>query len=51
MTVLQTTRWNEVIERARQRGNEYGLSSQFTEKIFHAIHEESIAKQEEILNG
>lgn len=51
VAVLQNTRWQEILSKVVEKGNEQGLSKTFIEKIFKAIHQESIAHQEEIING
>ncbi len=49
--ILQSDRWMEVIETAKHKGSKKGLSEEFTEKLFKAIHQESINIQTEILNS
>lgn len=49
--ILQTDRWKQIIESVKQKGNSKGLSDEFTEKLFKAIHQESINIQTEILNS
>ncbi len=51
ITVLQTNRWNEILDRATQNGEGLGLSAEFIIKYFDAVHLESIAHQTKILNG
>ncbi|ANE50194.1 chorismate mutase [Flavisolibacter tropicus] len=50
ITVLQTRRWNEILERAYKKGEQLGLSKEFITKYFDAIHLESITHQTKILN-
>lgn len=50
VAVLQSTRWQEILAKVIEKGEEHGLSKGFIEKIFKAIHEESIAHQEKIIN-
>jgi len=50
VAVLQNTRWREILEKVTEKGDEHGLSKGFIEKIFKAIHQESIAHQENIIN-
>jgi chorismate mutase len=47
--ILQTTRWNEILERATIQGAERGLSNDFMEKLLTAIHQESIEHQRKIM--
>ena len=51
VAVLQNTRWQEILNKVIDKGEEQGLSKIFIEKIFKAIHQESIAHQEKIING
>lgn len=51
VAVLQNTRWQEILAKVVEKGEEHGLSKGFIEKIFKAIHEESIAHQEKIINS
>jgi len=51
VAVLQNARWNEILGKVVEQGGEQGLSQSFIEKIFKAIHQESIAHQESIING
>lgn len=51
VAVLQNTRWQEILKKVIQNGEEHGLSKIFIEKMFKAIHEESISHQEKIING
>jgi len=50
ITILQTNRWNEILERAFQKGELLGLSKEFIVKYFDAVHLESISHQNRIMN-
>ncbi len=50
VAVLQNSRWNEILDKMVAIGKEKGLSAEFTEKLFKAIHQESINHQESIIN-
>lgn len=50
ITILQTHRWNEILEAAFQKGEKVGLSKDFITKYFDAIHIESINHQNKIMN-
>ena len=50
ITILQTNRWNEILEKAFVKGNKLGLSKDFITKYFDAIHMESISHQIKIMN-
>lgn len=51
ITILQTSRWNEILERAFVKGEKLGLSKEFVTKYFDAIHMESINHQNKIMNS
>lgn len=50
ITILQTNRWNEVLERVCKKGEKLGLSKEFITQYFDAIHMESIKHQDVIMN-
>tara|TARA_B100000989_G_scaffold298447_1_gene287846 strand:+ start:3 stop:1085 length:1083 start_codon:yes stop_codon:yes gene_type:complete len=49
VAILQSARWNDILEKMISDGKERGLSRDFILKIFKAIHQESINHQEKIL--
>lgn len=51
ITILQTNRWNEILERAYKKGEKLGLSNEFITKYFDAVHMESINRQNKIMNS
>jgi chorismate mutase len=51
VTILQTSRWNEILERAMAKGEQLGLSREFIIKYFDAVHMESINHQNNIMNS
>jgi chorismate mutase len=51
ITILQTNRWNEILERAFKKGEKLGLSKEFITKYFDAMHMESINHQNKIMNS
>jgi chorismate mutase len=51
ITILQTNRWNEILNRATQRAEKLGLSKEFITKYFDAVHMESISHQTKIFNS
>lgn len=51
ITILQTNRWNEIIERATARGEKIGLSKEFITRYFDAVHMESINHQKKVLDS
>lgn len=51
ITILQTNRWNEIIERATAKGDKIGLSKEFITKYLDAVHMESINHQKKVLDA
>ena len=51
ITILQTGRWNEILDRACQRAETLGLSKDFITRYFDAVHMESISHQTKIFNS
>lgn len=51
ITILQTNRWNAILERAYVKGEKLGLSKEFITKYFDAVHMESINHQNKIMNS
>ncbi len=51
ITILQTKRWNEILERAAKKGERFGLSKEFIIKYFDAVHMESITHQNKVFNS
>lgn len=51
ITILQTNRWNEILERAFKKGEKLNLSKEFITKYFDAVHMESINHQNKIMNS
>lgn len=49
MQVLQSTRWNKVLERVTNSGVESGLRPQFVKKMFQNIHKESLGVQSNLI--
>lgn len=51
ITILQTNRWNAILDRAFAKGDKLGLSREFITKYFDAVHMESINHQNKIMNS
>ena len=51
VTILQSTRWNEILEKATKKASKLGLSEEFITKYMDAIHMESINRQNNIMNS
>lgn len=50
VTILQAGRWDDILKKRTTMGSMKGLSGDFVEKIFSAIHQESINHQTKIMN-
>ncbi len=50
ITILQSTRWDEIIKKVMARGLAKGLSPEMIDAIFKAIHQESINHQMKVMN-
>lgn len=51
VTILQTNRWNQILERAFNRGDNLGLTREFVTKYLDAVHMESINRQNKVMNA
>ncbi len=51
VTIYQPGRWGAILKTVVEKGQKKGLSDNFIEAIFKAIHQESINLQTEILNN
>jgi chorismate mutase len=51
ITILQSTRWDEIIRKVLIKGQAKGLSGEVIDTIFKAIHQESINHQMKIMNN
>lgn len=50
MTILQTDRYSEILEKRGTQGIQLDMDCDFIKKVFEAIHEESVRQQMEIIN-
>lgn len=50
IAILQSSRWNEILEQSVAKGREKGLSDGFVMQILTAIHQESINHQTKVMN-
>ena len=50
MTVVQPSRYNEILDKRVAQGMLCGMSADFLKTIFEAIHEESVHQQLELIN-
>ncbi|MBI4945113.1 MAG: bifunctional 3-deoxy-7-phosphoheptulonate synthase/chorismate mutase type II [Bacteroidetes bacterium] len=51
VTILQNSRWNEIVQGRAKQGMEKQLTSGFMIKLFEIIHQESIHHQKQIMQG
>lgn len=51
IAVLQNKRWNEILDKMIEKGQEKNFSTEFISKIFKTIHQESIERQGKILGN
>lgn len=50
ISIFQPRRWSEILDKAVAKGHVLGLSEQFVTSFLKSIHDESINRQEEIMN-
>jgi len=50
ITILQSSRWDEIIKKVIAKGQAKGLSAEIIDTIFKAIHQESINHQMKVMN-
>lgn len=50
ITILQTSRWDEILRNKIDQAAKKGLGEEFIIKVFRAIHEESINHQTKVMN-
>jgi chorismate mutase len=51
ITILQSSRWDEIIKKVIAKGKAKGLSAELIDAIFKAIHQESINHQMKVMNN
>ena len=51
ITILQTRRWNDILERAFKKGEKHNLSKDFITRYLDAVHMESIQHQNKVFNS
>ena len=51
IAILQTSRWDKVLEKVIAKGQEYNLPEDFIKTVFNAIHEVSVEVQNEVISG
>ncbi|MEM1119036.1 MAG: bifunctional 3-deoxy-7-phosphoheptulonate synthase/chorismate mutase type II [Bacteroidota bacterium] len=50
IAILQSNRWNEILEKSMEKGRARGLSDGFVTQVLTAIHQESINHQTKVMN-
>ena len=50
ITILQNQRWEEIVRKVATKGTKKGLSEEFIDQLFKAIHQESINHQLKVMN-
>jgi chorismate mutase len=50
ISILQTARWTEILERGYELGRQRGLNEPFVAQLLSAVHQESIAHQQAVMN-
>ena len=50
VAVLQSKRWNEILKKMILEGETHQLSKEFILNVFKAMHQESINRQEQVMN-
>jgi chorismate mutase len=50
VTILQTSRWSQILADRQAQGVALGLSAEFMTALLKAIHEESISHQHQVMN-
>src|SRR5690606_17107547 len=51
VTILQVSRWDEIVEKRVQLAKALSLSEDFATKYLELLHNESIRKQNEVMNA
>jgi chorismate mutase len=50
VTILQVTRWDEIVQKRINMGSVMGLGEEFLKQLLQLIHKESIRRQTEVMN-
>lgn len=51
ISILQTSRWNDILDQVTAKAQKNGLSDAFINTYLRAIHQESIDRQERVMNA
>ncbi|MBK8702029.1 MAG: bifunctional 3-deoxy-7-phosphoheptulonate synthase/chorismate mutase type II [Saprospiraceae bacterium] len=49
VTILQNSRWKEILDKFLLKGSQHELSEEFVTRFIKAIHDESISQQEKVM--
>ena len=50
ISILQPSRWNEILAATKKKGATHGLTGEFISKYLQAVHQESIERQNRVMN-
>jgi len=51
ITILQSARWNQILDKYKQKAQSNQLSEEFITRFIKAVHDESINQQEDVFKG
>ena len=51
VTILQTNRWNQILDKSFEKADKLGLSREFVTRYLDAVHMESINRQNNVMNS
>jgi chorismate mutase len=51
VTILQTNRWNQILDKSFHKADKLGLSREFVTRYLDAVHMESINRQNNVMNN
>jgi chorismate mutase len=51
VTILQTNRWNQILDKSFNKADKLGLSREFVTRYLDAVHMESINRQNNVMNS
>jgi len=51
VAVFQQERWNSILEKMLSEGDHLGFTDEFIRTIYTAIHQESIYRQDQVINN
>jgi chorismate mutase len=51
ITILQSNRWDEIVNDRISKGSKKELTEDFVKELFEAVHQESIRHQTKVMNN